>query len=84
MDRNGLSQADEICLSQEFEVLRAWTHPNIINAYDMYVTDHQIATVMDRCDGGTLMQRLLVQPNPHIHVFGWLFKFLCMSLLKDK
>ena len=63
VDRNGLTSAEEICLSQEFEVLRAWTHPNIINAYDIFVTDQQIATVMDRCDGGTLMQRLMVQPN---------------------
>ena len=68
MDRNGLNQAEEICLSQEYEVLRAWTHPNIINAYDMFITEQQIATVMDRCDGGTLLQRLMVEPKAQMTV----------------
>ena len=66
MDRRGLTQADEICLSQEFEVLRAWSHPNIIKAFDMFVSDQHIATVLDSCDGGNLMQRLVLT-QPHLN-----------------
>lgn len=59
MDRNGLTPGDEIALSQEFEVLRSWQHPNIIAAHDLFLSESHICLVLDSCDGGNLMHRVM-------------------------
>eukprot|EP01035_Chromulina_nebulosa_P018810 gene18810-24580_t len=59
VSRTGLSEADDIALKQEVEILMSLTHPNIISCYDFYEEEKVYYVVLEYMEGGELFDRIV-------------------------
>ncbi|CDI77191.1 CAM kinase, CDPK family, putative [Eimeria acervulina] len=53
------SQVPSEQIEAEIEVLKSLDHPNIIKIFEVYEDHHNVYIVMETCEGGELLQRLV-------------------------